>query len=180
MSDSLYSKLLTKGSLLLPEVSDPEIDTVVNFVNKTSHPPILAIIKEISQLSFQVQSDYYHKQKQFTKQLKFGSPHFNSFLIGFRTPLIVVYNCYKQSVPLFDFSITPRSSDQYIQKVILKFRRQIAECKNQHIASTITRLFTHCEKHPFLPDDEHYTLGVVASLTTFREFLTQIKFKRSK
>lgn len=179
MSNTIYSKILIPGSFLLPEVRDQELSSVINLVNQTRHPPLLAIAKEMAQVSFNVHADYIKKQGQLHARFKIGNKEILDILTGFRTPIIALYNCYTNPVPLFDFSQRPRPTEDYITKVIQKFKHQIVNCKNDNIATTGTRFFTHCEEYPYLTNNENYRLGVIASLTTFREFLVQLNFRSS-
>lgn len=180
MSNTLYSRLLVTGSFLLPEVTDTEIKTVENLITQAGHQPLLAITKEMAQLSFDIYYQYTKKKSSLEKRLNLYTNDIASITTGFRTPLIVIYNSFKQSVPLFDFSVTPRPSDPYIQRTVQKFSHQINNCKTENLATTATRIFTHCEEFPLLTNDEKYKLGVVASLTTFREFYTKIPFRRKR
>ncbi len=179
MFNSLYSRLLIPGSFLLPDIGALEIDTVIIFVNQANHRPIHAIIKEVAQASFNIQLAYVTKRKSIQQRLNIDQTKLDHILIGFRVPLVVISCCFQQEIPLFDTAIRPKTSEEYIKNVVRSFQPQIKNCKNENIASTTTRLFTYCERHPYLPNNEYYKLGVIASLTTFREFLTQIELRRS-
>ena len=179
MSASL-DKLLIPNSFILPEIDDNDLNAVISLVNQSNNKPLLAIAKNMAQQSHTIYTDFLKKQQQLSSRFKLNKEAIRDILIGFRTPLVVINECHKQERPIFDFSLKPRPTDEYIQYVVSKFQRQVINCKNEQLANTGVRLFTHCETFPYLKDNPFYELGTVASLTTFREYFTQITFRRSE
>lgn len=170
MSQTLYAKLLADDCVLFPTVNEISVSTVSELIHDRNTHPIQAIVCELAALSYQIQADYYFDIELYNLSLDLNPDKVADYMTGFRTPLVVIYSCFFANTLLFDRNVEPKNTHQYIRTARRKSLSLVNNCTPNNIAIVATRIFTYCEENPFI-DNEYYRIGVIASLTTFREFV---------
>ena len=97
MEESLYSRLLSPDSILLPTITAESINAVAELIEEQLYHPLFAIICELAGQSYQIQADYYFDQQTHKGVFDLNADNFADFIAGFRTPLVVIFSCYFQS-----------------------------------------------------------------------------------
>ncbi len=170
MAETLYARLLSPDSILLPTITAESIAVVAELVDDQRYHPLFAITCELAGQSYQIQADYYFDQQTHNSAFDLNADYFADFIAGFRTPLVVIFSCYFLFTSLFDRNSEPKNNSQYIKRARANFFDLVENCPSDNIASVATNIFTYCEDNPFI-DNDYYRVGVTAALTTFREFI---------
>jgi len=175
MSETLYAKLLSGESFLLPEVNINSINVVIDSINDLGLPPLLAIVKEMTAISYQLLADYYFDIEVLNLSYDINPDIVADFIVGFRTPLVVISSCFNPNSPILDRNSEPKKDSQYVRTARRKSLDLVTRCTNANIAIVGTKVFTYCQEVSFI-ENEYYQIGVISSLTTFRNFTTRIEF----
>ncbi len=175
MAETLYGRLLSAESFLLPIVNEESLNVVLDAINDYQLHPLQALAKELLALSYQIQSDYYFDIDLFNTVFEINADNVADFMVGFRTPLVVLQSCFDRNRSFIDKYSIPQPTDPYIQTARRKVLLMVTRCTNDNLAVVGTKVFNLCEDHPFI-DNEYYRVGTTAALITFREFTIKISF----